>query len=95
MLRVTSRRSMRYANLEFVTRGEFPHGMKEPKSIRSVDKNLPWYFSTYRSMYHWPALGDNWSDLNESDKHHDLHMFYTLAWWKLGEGIFDADDDDR
>lgn len=95
MLRKVAALRMKYANLELTTRGEFPHGMKEPGMVRQLDKNIPWYFSTYRTMYHWPVLGDNWSDLNEPEKHHDLHMYYTLAWWKLGEGIFDADDDDR
>ncbi|CUG91093.1 Hypothetical protein, putative [Bodo saltans] len=95
MLRRSPLFRMKYANLELTTRGEFPHGMKEPGFVRKLDKNLPWYFATYRTMHHWPALGDNWSDLNESEKHNDLHMYYTLAWWKLGEGIFDADDENR
>ncbi|EKG05567.1 hypothetical protein TCSYLVIO_003354 [Trypanosoma cruzi] len=86
MLRMCRRLAMKYADLELTTRGEFPHGMKEPGFVKKLDQNIPWYFSTYRSMYHWPITGDNWSDLNEAEKRHDLHMFYTLAWWKLGEG---------
>jgi hypothetical protein len=92
MLRLTARRAMKYADLEITTRGEFPHGMKTPQFVKKLDKNIPWYFHTFQSMYHWPVLGDNWSDLNEADRYHDLHMFYTLAWWKLGEGIVDESD---
>jgi hypothetical protein len=96
MLMRASRRSlMKYANLELTTRGEFPHGMKEPGFVRKLDRNIPWYFNCHRSTYHWPGAGENWSDLNETEKHHDLHMYYTLAWWKLGEGIFEADDEER
>lgn len=95
MLRRTVARRMKYADLELVTRGEFPHGMKEPQWIKKSDQNIPWYFSTVRTTYVWPVLGDNWSDLGEEDKHHDLHMFYTLAWWKLGEGIYDDGPQDK
>lgn len=63
--------------------------------VRKLDRNMPWYFANYQTMHHWPVTGDGWSDLNEQDKHHDLHMYYTLAWWKMGEGIFDGDDEDR
>ena len=83
---------MKYADLELPNRGEFPHGLKAPQAIVKTDKNVPWYFHTFRSVYHWPVLGDNWSDQNESEKEHDIHMFYTLAWWKLGEGIVDDRD---
>ena len=93
MLRRSATRMMKYADLEMASRGEFPHGMQEPAFIKKMDKNLPWYFTTYRSMHHWPAYGDSWSDLNEEEKQHDWHMYYTLAWWKMGEGIFDPEDD--
>lgn len=84
---------MKYANLELTTRGYFPHGMEEPQPIKKMDQNIPWYFSIYNTMYHWPVTGDNWSDLNEEERYNDLNMYYTLAWWKMGEGIFDPDDD--
>lgn len=84
---------MKYADLELTNRGEFPHDLKHPQTVAKLDKNLPWYFHTFRSVYHWPVLGDNWSDLREPERDNDVHMFYTLAWWKLGEGIVDESDD--
>lgn len=101
-LRATPVAAMKYADLELATRGEFPHGMQHPQWIKRNDKNIPWYFTTMRHVYHWPALGDNWDDKGGIDgpgpwargKAHDMHMFYTLAWWKLGEGITDGDDDE-
>jgi hypothetical protein len=81
---------MKYGDFEFATRGEFPHGLREPAHVKKLDKNIPWYFSSFRSVQMWPVLGDNWSDLQEDSKRHDFHMFYTLAWWKLGEGITDG-----
>ena len=86
---------MKYANLEITNRGEFPHGLKAPAYINKSDKNMPMYFSNFRSMYHWPVLGDNWSDMDTERKEHDIHMFYTLAWWKLGEGIVEGIEDTR
>jgi hypothetical protein len=83
---------MKYADLELTNRGPMPHGMEMPQPVKKLDKNLPWYFTTFRSMYHYPVLGDNWDDLDSKRKEHDLHMFYTLAWWKLGEGIVDDSD---
>ena len=94
MLRKCAVSRMKYANLELTTRGEFPHGMKEPGFVNKLDRNIPWYFSTYQSMYHWPKAG-GFSDLNEEEKHHDLQMYYTLAWWKMGEGIYDPEDEDK
>ncbi len=93
MLRSTRRHFMKYADLELTTRGEFPHGMKHPQFVKKLDKNIPMYFNTFRSMYHYPAHGDNWDDLQSKDREHDLHMFYTLAWWKLGEGIMDDNNE--
>lgn len=93
MLRRCLTRRMKYADLELTTRGEFPHGMREPGMVAKLDKNVPWYFSMYKSMYHFPKEGDGWSDLNEGDKHHDLQMYYTLAWWRMGEGIYDPEDE--
>ncbi len=92
MLRCTRHRMMKYADLELTTRGEFPHGLKHPSFVKKLDKNIPFYFNSYRSNYHYPALGDNWDDLGSQQREHDLHMFYTLAWWKLGEGIFDDNE---
>jgi hypothetical protein len=85
---------MKYADLELTNRGEFPHDLRAPQFVNQLDKNIPWYFSTFTSMYHWPVLGDNWSDLKAPEKEGDVHMFYTLAWWKLGEGIVDDHDAD-
>ena len=89
MLRRTLPMCMKYADFEIVTRGEFPHGMKEPEMVKMMDKHIPEYFIHHRSQNLWPVMGDGWTDLNEGEKRHDLHMFYTLAWWKLGEGIVD------
>ena len=80
---------MKYGDFEITTRGEFPHGLKEPAWIKKSDQNIPWYFSTWRTNHMWPITGDGWNDLENDEKRHDLHMFYTLAWWKLGEGIMD------
>ena len=80
---------MRYADLELPTRGEFPHGLESPQYIKKMDKNLPWYFTHYRAMHIWPRDGDGWDDLNAEERHGDLHMYYTLAWWKLGGDIVD------
>uniref|UniRef100_A0A7S1QU53 Uncharacterized protein n=1 Tax=Neobodo designis TaxID=312471 RepID=A0A7S1QU53_NEODS len=85
---------MKYANLEITNRGEFPHGLNVPNAIDKPDQNIPQYFYTFQSVYHWPVLGDNWNDLDSEKKEHDIHMFYTLAWWKLGEGIVDDHDAD-
>jgi hypothetical protein len=92
MLRRTISHGMKYSNLELTTRGEFPHGMSAPGFVPKLDKNIPGFYRTYRSMYFWPVLGDNWDAMDTEDKHHDLHMFYTLAWWKMGEGIMDDSD---
>lgn len=86
---------MKYANLELPNRGEFPHGLKSPQFVDKLDKNIPQYFHTFQSMYLWPVLGDNWDDLESEKRGHDMHMFYTLAWWKLGEGIVDDHDKDQ
>lgn len=84
---------MKYADLELAVRGEFPHGLRPPGFIERLDKNTPWYFQSTRHMHLWPALGDNWSDLKEPEKAHDISVFYTLAWWKMGEGIVDDWDE--
>ena len=88
MLRVSAARRfhfrMRYADLELPTRGEFPHGLENPGFVRKLDKNLPWYFTHYRSMHIWPRDGDGWDDMQTENTQGDLHMYYTLAWWKLG-----------
>ena len=88
MLRTIVRR-MKYADFEITTRGEFPHALQEPEYVKKLDKNIPHYFTLFRSSYMWPVAGSGWTDLNEEEKRHDLHMYYTLAWWKLGEGIVD------
>jgi hypothetical protein len=87
---------MKYADLELSTRGDFPHGMTPPGLVPKMDQNLPQYFHTWSSTYLWPAnnrAGDQWDDLQQETKHHDLHMYYTLAWWKLGEGVWTDFDD--
>ena len=83
---------MRYADLELPTRGDFPHGLENPGFIRKMDKNLPWYFTHYRTMHIWPRDGDGWDDLQSEQRQADLHMYYTLAWWKLGADMMNPTD---